>query len=84
MQLKFESSLQNLVPQSAYNWCGRECVVQQGAAAPHILDLAKKIGADLIVLGAKRSASWLVPIANGVVGRVLLDADCPVMTICST
>lgn len=83
LQFKFESALQKLVPQSTYDWCSPECVVEQGAAAPHILDLANKVGSDLIVLGAKRSSSWLTPLGSGVVGQVLLDARCPVMTICS-
>lgn len=83
LQLRFESALEKLIPQSSYDWCSPECVVEQGSVAPHILELAKKVQADLIVMGAKRSSSWLVPIANGVVGRVLIDAECPVLTICS-
>ncbi len=83
LHLKFEGELENLMPNSIYDWCSPECVVEQGKVAPHILDLAKKVGADLIVLGAKRSASWYAHLSEGTVGHVVANAECPVMTICS-
>ncbi len=83
LQLKFEAALPRLIPQSAYDWCTPECVVEQGDAASHVLRLANKVGADLIIMGAKRSSSWLAHIVEGVVGRVLADAECPVMTVCA-
>jgi nucleotide-binding universal stress UspA family protein len=83
LQFKFETALQKIIPQAAYDWCGPECVVEQGKAAAHILALAKRVGADLIILGASRRSSWLVPLNSGVVGEVLSGAECPVMTICS-
>lgn len=84
LQLKFEAALQNLIPQSTYDWCAPECVVEQGDAATHLLELAKKARAELIVLGAKRSSSWFAHLVDGVVANVLVDAECPVMTVCST
>lgn len=57
--------------------------MEQGDAASHVLRLANKVGADLIIMGAKRSSSWLAHIVEGVVGRVLADAECPVMTVCA-
>lgn len=84
LQLKFEAALEKLIPQSSYDWCTPECVVEQGDAAPHVLRLARKVGADLIILGAKRSSSWLAHLVEGVVGHVLVDAECPVMTVCAT
>jgi nucleotide-binding universal stress UspA family protein len=83
LQFKVEADLQRMVPQSAHDWCGPECVTEQGKATAHILALAKRVGADLIVLGAERRYSWLVSLNNGVVGDVLSEAECPVMTICS-
>lgn len=80
-ELRFEVELSRLVPQSAYDWCSREYVVENGEAAPHILQLAKRIDADLIVLGAKRSATWLTHLVEGTVGHVLRDASCPVLTM---
>jgi nucleotide-binding universal stress UspA family protein len=81
LQLKFESELQKLVPQSVYDCCSPESVVEIGEAAPRLLELAKKVGADLIVLGAKRKSSWFADLNEGVVGQVLRQAECPVMTI---
>lgn len=83
-QAKFESALQELVPQSTLDWCTPECVVESGEVAPHVLGLAKKVGADLIILGARRSSTWFAHLGDGVVGRVLANAESPVMTICSS
>jgi nucleotide-binding universal stress UspA family protein len=82
--LKFESALEKLIPQSTFDWCTPECVVDQGDVASHVLRLAKKVGADLVILGAKRSSSWFPHLVEGVVGHVLVDAECPVMTVCAT
>lgn len=80
-QLKFESELDRLVPQSSYRWWDVECVVDYGRPAPEILKLASKVGADLIVLGARRSASWLAHLSDGTVGNIVSEATCPVLTI---
>lgn len=84
MQLKFETALQKLVPQPAYDWCSPEFVVESGEIAPHILSLAQRVKADLIILGASRSSSWFAHLVEGVVGKVLASAECPVMTVCSS
>lgn len=81
--LKFEAALEKLIPESSYEWCSPDCVVDMGAVAPHILALARKVRADLIVLGAKHSASWYTHLVEGTVEEVLLEAECPVMTICA-
>jgi nucleotide-binding universal stress UspA family protein len=81
LQLKFEGELQKLVPRYVYDYCSPENVVEIGEAAPRLLDLAKRVGADLIVLGAKRKSTWFANLNEGVVGRVLRQAECPVMTI---
>jgi nucleotide-binding universal stress UspA family protein len=83
MELKFESALERLIPQSTHDWCSPECVVEVGAAAPHILELAEKVQADLLVLGAKHGASWFAHLVEGTVGQVLMSAACPVMTVCA-
>lgn len=81
LEQKVESSLKELFPQSTYNWCNPECVVESGAVASHILELAERVHAGLIVLGAKRHASWLSHLAEGTVGHVLAGAQCPVLTV---
>ncbi len=83
LEMKRESELERLIPQSTYDWCTPECVIEIGNAALHILGLAKRVQADLIVLGAKRTASWFINLVEGTVGQVLMNAECPVMTVCT-
>jgi nucleotide-binding universal stress UspA family protein len=83
LQLTFEAELEGLIPEAAYQRCSPACIVAEGDAAARILELAKLVGADLIVLGAKHSASWYTPLVSGEVAKVLDSAECPVMTICS-
>lgn len=83
LQVQLKLELQKLIPQSTFDWCTPECVVELGEAAPHILGLARRVGADLIILGARRSSTWFAHLTDGVVGHVLANADCPVMTFCS-
>jgi nucleotide-binding universal stress UspA family protein len=54
----FESSLKRLIPESSYDWCHPECVVEHGDAAAGILELAERKQADLIVLGARKAEFW--------------------------
>ena len=82
-QIHFEESLQKLIPSSTYQYISPECVVDYGDSAEHILDLAKKANADLIVLGATRSLSWFTNLGDGVVGHILGEAECPILTICN-
>jgi nucleotide-binding universal stress UspA family protein len=82
-ELNFESALQALIPRSAYDWISPERVVETGEVAPEILKLAKRVDADLIVLGAKRSGTWYAHLVEGTVGKVLMNAECPVMSVCA-
>ncbi len=81
---KCENALRKLVPQGAYDHCDTDCVVEHGDPAPHILELARKVDADLVVMGARRSTNWLATLSEGVVGHVLAKAKCPVMTVCTS
>lgn len=83
-QMKCEEALRKLAPQSMYESCGVEPDVEYGDPATHIVQLAKRVGADLIILGARRSTHWLATLSTGVVGHVLAKADCPVMTVCTS
>jgi len=84
IELNFESALQRLIPRSAYDWVCPERVVESGEVAPEILKLAKRVDADLIVLGAKQSGTWYAHLVEGTVGKVLMNAECPVMTVCAS
>lgn len=82
-QLSTESALNHLIPDAIYEWCSPEAIVERGEVGEHLLQLAKRVSADLIVMGAHRSAPWFSHLAEGVVGRVVAEANCPVMTICA-
>lgn len=81
MRSKVEALLEKMIPKSAYDWCDPECVVEEGGVADRIRELAKRNRADLIILGARQSSSWLTHLNEGVVGDLLTEAECPVMTI---
>jgi nucleotide-binding universal stress UspA family protein len=78
----FRKALKARIPESAYDWCSPECVVEHGAAARTILDLAERVNADLIVLGARKSTFWLTRVERGLTPALLAEATCPVLTVC--
>jgi nucleotide-binding universal stress UspA family protein len=49
----FQSALKRMIPESSYDWCNPECVVEHGDAVEAIPELATRVHADLIVLGAR-------------------------------
>jgi nucleotide-binding universal stress UspA family protein len=78
----FQTALKSLIPESSYDWCNPECVVEHGNAADAILRLAERVQADLIVLGARKASFWLTHIERGLTPELLAHAACPVMTVC--
>jgi nucleotide-binding universal stress UspA family protein len=78
----FDSALKQMIPDSSYDWCNPECVVEHGDAAEAIIELAARVHADLIVLGAHRDWSWLTPEDRGIVPSVWSRAACPILTAC--
>jgi nucleotide-binding universal stress UspA family protein len=78
----FEAALKQLIPESSYDWCSPECVVEHGDAGNAILDLAARVDADLIVLGARKANFWLSHVERGLTPCLLAQARCPVMTVC--
>ena len=78
----FYSALKQMIPDSSYDWCKPECVVEHGDAAEAILELAARVHADLIVLGAHKDWSWLTPEDRGIVPSVWSRAACPILTAC--
>jgi nucleotide-binding universal stress UspA family protein len=78
----FESAMKRMIPESSYDWCNPEFVVQHGDAAKAVLEFSEKVHADLIVLGARKSSFWLTHIEHGLTPDLLAHARCPVMTIC--
>jgi nucleotide-binding universal stress UspA family protein len=76
------SSLQALMPDSAYDWCHPECIVDPGKSSAAILALAKRVDADLIVLGARKDSFWIEYVRTGLTPALLAFASCPVLSVC--
>jgi nucleotide-binding universal stress UspA family protein len=76
------SSLKALVPEFAHCWSEPECVVEHGKASEAILALAKRVHADLIVLGARKASFWVEFVRTGLTPALLAAATCPVLTVC--
>jgi nucleotide-binding universal stress UspA family protein len=81
LEQSFEKSLSKLIPPWTYDFCEPQCLVESGSVAPRILELASRVQADLIVLGAARSEPWFHRFIEGTVQKVLAHATCPVMTL---
>ena len=78
----FQTALKRMIPESSYDWCNPECVIEHGDAAQAILELAERVQADLIVLGARKASFWLTHVERGLTPDLLAQATCPVMTVC--
>jgi nucleotide-binding universal stress UspA family protein len=78
----FRRALKEMIPESAYDWCDPECVVEHGYAGEAILKLAERVQADLIVLGTRKASFLLTHLDRGLTPELLAQATCPVMTIC--
>ena len=77
----FQATMKRQIPEHAYDWCNPECVVQHGDVAKVVLELAERVHADLIVLGARKASFWLTHVERGVTPNLLAQALCPVLTI---
>jgi nucleotide-binding universal stress UspA family protein len=82
LDAQFKAALKKMIPESTYEWCSPETVVEHGNAAEGILKLSDRVHADLIVLGARNASFWLTHIEHGLTPDLLAEATCPVMTVC--
>jgi nucleotide-binding universal stress UspA family protein len=82
LDARFKSALNRMIPESVFEWCTPETVIRHGDPAENILELARRVDADLIVLGARNSSFWLKHIEHGLTPDLLAEATCPVMTVC--
>ena len=76
--------LRNLVPPEAELWCAPDYVIERGAAADKILEIASQRKSDLIVLGVRQPrgfpmAATHLPMATA--HKVVSRANCPVLTV---
>lgn len=77
----FRSAIKKIVPEYFSDHCHPEFVVEHGNAAKAILELAARIRADLIVLGARSASFWLTNLDYGVTPNLVAEAPCPVLTV---
>jgi nucleotide-binding universal stress UspA family protein len=82
LDARFKAELRRMIPESTYEWCTPETAVEHGDTAEGILELAERVHADLIVLGARSASFWLTHIEHGLTPDLLAEATCPVMTVC--
>ena len=58
-----------------------QTIVRMGASAPAILDLARDVNADLLVLGTHGRSGFERLMLGSVTEKVMLKATCPVLTV---
>jgi nucleotide-binding universal stress UspA family protein len=74
--------LSRLIPPQLRDANHPECVVEHGAVTASILNRARRVHADLIVLGSRGESFWPTGIAEGTIPPLLSQAECPVLTVC--
>jgi nucleotide-binding universal stress UspA family protein len=77
----FRSAIKKIVPEYFSEHCHSEFVIEHGNAAKVILELAARIRADLIVLGAHSASFWLTNLDHGMTPNLVVEAICPVLTV---
>jgi nucleotide-binding universal stress UspA family protein len=83
-QIAMKTALRKLVPPHPEFSCDPKVLIEFGAPAQKILDVAEELAVDLIVLGVKRAGIFpLVPthFAMATAYKVVTGAICPVLTV---
>lgn len=76
----FRNMLASSLPRSDYEWRAVESSGGHNFAADEIINLARNVHADLIVMGARERTFWLLHLSKGVTQDVVAQAPCPVLT----
>jgi nucleotide-binding universal stress UspA family protein len=76
-----ESRLRALVPDEKRSWCDCQTMVRTGKAYREILDTARTLQADLIVLGVRGRNAMDLALFGSTTNHVVRSADCPVLTV---
>ena len=74
-----EKQLRAMIPEDAGLACEPKALVETGAPAQAILDVAKELAVDLIVIGPKHHSG--MPGTMATAYRVVTQAPCPVLTV---
>lgn len=81
LEAEFMQTMNKLIPADIRKKYAAEYAVEYGNSADEILALAGRQKADLIVLGAHPASAMASHLAPGVAFRVIVGAECPVLTI---
>ncbi|HZD47715.1 MAG TPA: universal stress protein [Silvibacterium sp.] len=76
----FEDALAQALPEEAGR-CQIRSLQSGKSPAENIVDVARTLKSDLIVMGAKASHFTTTHMPAGVLAQVLIDAPCPVLTL---
>jgi nucleotide-binding universal stress UspA family protein len=75
------SELQKLVPDEALLWTYINAQIEVGGVVDHVLNAAKEMQADLIVLGTDPSGAFWPIRGEGTAYEIIAQASCPVLTL---
>jgi nucleotide-binding universal stress UspA family protein len=75
--------MNNMLPDDVDLWCVPELVVKHGRPAERILEVARRSGADLIVLGVRKGDDFGIAThaERTTAHNVVVNAACPVLTV---
>ena len=80
-QLVARRRLSALVPNEARHRFQPLLLVREGDPATKILEETGSLSPDLVILGSPHSSTAARPLSSSVVHRVILESECPVITI---
>ena len=77
------SHLEQMLPEDAKVLCRPELMVRYGEPAEHIIEVARRCGADLIVLGVRNGDRLGIAthLERTIAHDVVVSASCPVLTV---
>ena len=78
---RLKAQMQQLLPEDARDWCRPKFKVQYGSTSINIIETAKEVKADLIVIGAHESKALADHAPWATVSKVIANAPCPVLTV---
>lgn len=81
MQKKFFHELDQIVPESARQFCNPRSFVAVGEARQQILEHVREHNINLIVLGVRRSTQFEMHFQMRLTYRLITESPCPVLTI---
>jgi nucleotide-binding universal stress UspA family protein len=80
---KFLGALGRLIPQQAEAIGSSRSFVEFGRVRERVIEHARERGVDLIVLGAHHHSHLSMHLRTGPAFHIILDATCPVLTLCA-